>query len=94
MANCLLLYLGLYATTMLCTTLDTYLAVAAPLWHRVHLRRRRAITGLFALFLLNALCGGVFLALTPDELFQYYPSIFLCFISSDVNIAISEALVG
>ena len=85
MASSLLFYMGLYATTMLCITLDTYLAIAAPLWHRIHLRRRRAIIALIAMFLLNALCSGVFLALTPDELFQYYPSVFLCFLSSDTK---------
>ena len=86
MAIALMFYPELYATTMLCIALDMYIAVAAPLWHRVHLRRGRVLAGLIFVSLLIALYIGVFSVFVSDETFQYYPNIFISFLSFNFSV--------
>ena len=70
-------YVLFYSFTMVCTTLDVYLAVYAPFWHRLNVGRREVFLSVLSVALVGALGTGILGVLAPDTMFAYNPTIYM-----------------
>ena len=85
MACCMCFYVLLYSSTMVCTTLDVYLAVCAPLWHRLNVGRREVFLSVLSVALVGALGTGILGVLAPDTMFAYNPTIYMSSFAFDLS---------